>query len=111
MMKDDDNIRLKHMLDAANKILEFTNGITQKDFEADEKLSLAVTRLIEIIGEAANNISEEIKENSPDLPWRSIVAIRNRLIHGYFDLDMNIIWNIISKDIPSLAKSLTAMIR
>ena len=84
MMKDNDNIRLKHMRDAVNKILEFTNGITQKDFEADEKLSLAVIRLLEIIGEAASNISTEIKEKSPDLPWQSIIAVRKQVAGHYF---------------------------
>ena len=102
MSLDEDFVRLRHMLDAAAKVVQFTKGRTRSDLEKDEKLPFALTRLLEIIGEAANQTSQEFRLKHPDLPWRSMTATRNRLIHGYFDVDLDVIWTISSQDIPSL---------
>jgi uncharacterized protein with HEPN domain len=104
MGANEDAVRLKHMLDAANKAVEFAKGKSRGDLEKDEKLALALVRLIEILGEAANGLSEAFKEKHPNIPWRSIIGTRNRLIHGYFDVDLDIVWNIVTKDLPSLVK-------
>ncbi len=103
-------LRLRHMRDAAEKILAFTKGLSPADFHTDEKLQLAVIRLLEIVGEAGNGLSDEFKEQHPEIPWSQITATRNRLIHGYFDVDLNIVWKIISQDVPTLAQSLQALI-
>jgi uncharacterized protein with HEPN domain len=106
MLPDKDRIRIQHMLDAAERIAAFTDGISKEQFLDDEKLNLAVIRLFEILGEAANNISEDLQEKYNDIPWREIAGIRNRLIHGYFDVDLNIVWQIIQQDIPPLISNL-----
>jgi len=72
----------------------------------DEKLTFALVRLLEIVGEAAKNISEETRQKHPQIPWREIAGTRNRLIHGYFDVDLDIIWQIMTYDLPSLISEL-----
>lgn len=103
-MANEDAVRLRHMLDAADKAVEFSVGKTRKDLDSDEKLALAMVRLLEVFGEAANALSESFKEKHPDVPWWSIIGTRNRLIHGYFDVDLDIVWNIVTVDLPPLVK-------
>jgi len=69
-------------------------------------LTLAVIRLLEIIGEAARSLSHEIKDKNPQIPWKQISGTRDRLIHGYFDVDLDIIWNIVNRDLPPLIEEL-----
>ena len=106
MPRTEDIVRLRHMLDAAQKISEFTKKCDRKDFDKDEKLTLAVVRLLEILGEAAKKVSEQCQQQHPEIPWRQISGTRDRLIHGYFDIDVNIVWKIVSDDVPSLVKQL-----
>jgi len=101
---NEDAVRLRHMLDAANKALEFTEGKSRGDLDSDEKLALALVRLLEIFGEAAAGLSEEFKGKHPDIPWRSVIGTRNRLIHGYFDVDLDIVWNIVTRDLLPIVK-------
>ena len=102
MSKTEDLTRLRHMLDAARKALEFTRNCDRADLDRDEKLALSVVRLLEILGEAAKTVSEQCRERHPEIPWRQIGAARNRLIHGYFDVDLDVVWNIVSTDLPVL---------
>ena len=106
MSTEQDRTRLRHMLDAADKIIEFTHGLSTDAFRADEKLQLAVVRLLEITGEAANGISDAFKEQHLEIPWMRITATRNRLIHGYFDIDLAIVWKIVTENIPPLREQL-----
>lgn len=110
MLPDKDRVRIQHMLDAAERIIVFTDNIPKKQFQEDERLHLAVIRLFEILGEAANNISDDIREEYHDVPWREVAGVRNRLIHGYFDVDLNIIWQIIKEDIPPLISNLQSIL-
>jgi len=110
MSADQDSLRLRHMRDAAEKILAFTKGLAPADFHADEKLQLAVIRLLEIVGEAGNDLSDDFKEQHPEIPWSQITATRNRLIHGYFDVDLDIVWKIVSQDVPTLAQRLQTFV-
>ncbi|MBK8050846.1 MAG: DUF86 domain-containing protein [Anaerolineales bacterium] len=95
-----DAIRLRHMLDAAQKALAFVDGRDRSDLESDEMLALALVRLIEILGEAATRVSPEVQAELPGIPWRQIAGTRNRLIHGYFDVDLDIVWAIVQDDLP-----------
>ncbi len=106
MSKHDDRVRLHHMLDAALKASEFVAGRTRTDLNQDEKLTLALVRLLEVLGEAATQVSEGTRKLYPQIPWANITATRNRLIHGYFDVDLDIVWEIVSADLPVLTKSL-----
>ncbi len=103
-MKRDDRIFIKHILDSAKKIIYFTDGKNRNDLDLDEKLSLAIVRLFEIIGEAANSISNDFQEAHMDIPWGKLISMRNRLIHGYFDINYDIVWNTVKQDIPNIIK-------
>jgi len=102
----DERVRILHMRDAARKALEFMQGRSRKGLDEDEMLTLALTRLLEIIGEAAKNVPEEIKVSYPNIPWRVIGSTRDRLIHGYFDVDLDVVWDIVTNELPSLVKDL-----
>ena len=104
-----DQVRLRHMLDASIKAVSFTNGLERTDLEQNEQLVLALIRLLEIIGEAAVQVTKETKNKYPSFPWQPMAATRNRLIHGYFDVDMDIIWKIITRDLPNLIEQLKHM--
>jgi len=101
-MKRDDSVFLKHILDSAKKINEFTHEKTREDLDLDEKLALAIIRLFEIIGEASNSISDDFQNKHQEIPWVKLISMRNRLIHGYFDVNYDIIWKTIKQDIPEL---------
>ncbi len=98
----DDLVYIRHAIDAAEKIQSFTRGKSRADLDTDETLALALVRLLEIIGEAANCVSPALIQNNPDVPWKKMIAMRNRLIHGYFDINYDIIWDTILNDIPRL---------
>lgn len=106
MSKSKDIVRLHHMLDAARKATELTKSCQRSALDKDETLALAVVRLLEILGEAAKNVSEEYRQDYPAIPWREIAGTRDRLIHGYFDVDLDIVWKIISVDLPALISQL-----
>ena len=110
-MSKRDRVYLLHMLESAQKVVEFTRGCTRQDLESNEMLALAIVRLIEIIGEAANALSPECRAQQPDIPWRSIIGTRHRLIHGYFEVDLDIIWTIVSRDIPELMPQLDELLQ
>ena len=106
MSKAEDIVRLRHMLDAAQKAIVFIHNCTRVDLDKDEKLALSLTRLLEILGEAAKSVSDHCREENPLIPWRQIAGTRDRLIHGYFDVDLDIVWKIISTDLPVLVEHL-----
>lgn len=110
-MRKDDITRLNHMLDAAKEIEDMSSDISRSDLDDDRKLSLALVRLLEILGEAASSTSKETQIGYPEIPWKYIVGMRNRLIHGYFDIDLNIVWSTINNDIPPLIPKLKKVIR
>ncbi len=92
-MNDNDRIRLQHMLEAAREAISFVEGMNRDDLARDRKLALSLIKEIEIIGEAATRISAEVKHSIPSIPWAKIIGMRNRLIHGYADIDFDILWD------------------
>ena len=105
-MQRDDIACLHHILDAAEKAVSFVKGKARKDLDTDEMLSLSLVRLLEIIGEAANGVSLTFRDRFPHIPWRKMTGLRNRLIHGYFDVNLDIVWDTILEDLPPLLKDL-----
>jgi uncharacterized protein with HEPN domain len=103
--------RLRHMLDHAREAVAMTKGRTRADVVADRQLSLALVRLLEIIGEAAARIPQQDRALYPNIPWPQIVSLRNRLIHGYDSVDLDILWQILVKDLPPLIETLQAVVR
>ena len=106
----EDITRLRHMLDYARKAVRFTRGRSRAEFDDDEVLALATIHAIEILGEAASAISPNLRRRHRDIPWDLISGTRNRLIHGYIDVDLDIIWTIIKHDLPPLIKQLDRII-
>jgi uncharacterized protein with HEPN domain len=101
-MARDDRVFLRHMLDAAQKAKEFINGRSRNVLDSGEMLALAVVRLLEVLGEAARSVSQEFKNRLSEITWKQISGTRDRLIHGYFDVDHDIIWAILTRDLPPL---------
>ena len=94
------------MLDAAREAISFTAGRSLSEFAANRMLSLAVLKSIEIVGEAASRVSPETRALLQDLPWSQMVGIRNRLVHGYFDIDHERVWTTVQDDLGPLAARL-----
>jgi len=101
-MNSDDVIRMRHMADAAQEAIEFATGRIRADLDIDRMLVRALTKDIEIIGEAAARVTLETRWAFPSIPWPSIITMRNRLIHGYFDIDLDLVWSTVAEDIPPL---------
>jgi uncharacterized protein with HEPN domain len=80
-------------------------------FAVDELAQTAVIRWIEVIGEAARGVSEELRRAHPEVPWRQIVAMRNVLIHGYFDIDVDLVWSVARNDLPKLGAQVRAILQ
>lgn len=98
------------MIDATEEVLSFIYRKTEIEFRKDRKLILSSIKEIEIIGEAASKISPDFKKQHPEIPWDEIIRTRNRLIHGYFDINLNIVWKTVARDLPDLAKKLKELI-
>ena len=109
-MRDDDRIRIRHMLDAAREAMAFAAGRDRSDLDTDRMLLLSLVKCVEILGEAASRVSGEAQAASPQIPWPDIVAMRNRLIHGYFDIDPDIVWSTATRELHDLLPLLEALI-
>ena len=102
MSQHDPIVALRHMLDHAREAVELAQGRSRADLGADRLLQLALTRLVEIVGEAAGRVPGELQSRHPALPWREAIGARNRLIHGYDFVDLDILWEIVATDLPRL---------
>ena len=109
-MRRDDLIRVRHMLDAAGEAVLFARNRTRKDLDNDRMLTLSIVKSVELIGEAATRISKEVRDTYPEIPWTDIVAMRNRLIHVYFDIDLDRVWDTVTDDLPPLISALENII-
>jgi uncharacterized protein with HEPN domain len=110
-MPKDDRVRLRHMLDFTVKALHFAEGRARADLDEDELLALGLVRLLEMVGEAASQVSPPTRERLPGVPWRKAIGMRNILIHGYADLDLGVVWETIEQDLPPLRKALEEALR
>ena len=109
-MKKKDIIYIKHIRDAINSILEYTKDLNKNDFNSKEIIQDAVIRRIEIIGEAVKNVSIDFREVYSNIPWKKITGMRDKLIHGYFNVDVERVWNVIINDIPVLKNQIEDII-
>ncbi len=101
---------IRHMLDFSRQAVDFTRKCRRADLDSNTMLTLAVTRLIELIGEAARKVSDDTRSHHPEIPWQQIIGTRDRLAHGYIEIDHDIIWRIVTVDLPSLIKQLEKII-
>ncbi len=105
-----DKIRLQHILDAIIEIEHFIKGVDFDDFSSNSMLFSACIRQLEIVGEAANRLSDNLIASNTDVEWRKITGLRNMLIHEYFGLDDKLIWNIIQKNMPDLKEKVSKIV-
>ncbi|MBD5803329.1 hypothetical protein AZOA_27650 [Azoarcus sp. Aa7] len=108
-MRVEDGVRIRHMIDAAESALRFINGRQRADLEQDEMLSFALVRAVEVIGEAASKVTAEGRAEVPDVPWAAVTGMRNRLIHAYFDINLDILWATVEQALPRLLKQLKSV--
>jgi uncharacterized protein with HEPN domain len=106
MSRRDPHLRIRHMLDHAREALEMARQRTRQDLDESRELELSLVRLLEIVGEAANRVPDEQRERYPTIPWQDIVDFRNRVIHGYDAVDLDIVWEIVEQDLPALVQAL-----
>lgn len=110
MPRKEDIIRLRHMLEAANNAFGYAGRKTREDFLKDAQCQDAVIRRIEIIGEAASRLTPGCLTEFPQIPWKNIINMRNRLIHAYYDINLNTVWSTVAEDLPPLITSLEKII-
>ena len=106
MSRHSDVTSLRHMLDHASEAVGFVQGKTRADLNNTRLLQLGLLRLVEIIGEAATRVSKEGRAKNPAIPWDDIVGMRNKLIHGYDTVDLDILWDTVTDDLPRLIEEL-----
>jgi len=109
MSKRDDSVVLQDILAALERIRGYTNGMDSDTFLSDIKTQDAVIRNLEILGEAAKLLSTETKEMYPDIPWRDIAGTRDKLIHDYFGVNVDVVWGIVVNDIPAMLTELESI--
>jgi uncharacterized protein with HEPN domain len=97
---------LRHMLAEAEYLARASAGVTRDQYDADETLQRAVTRSLEIIGEAATRVGPEFRAQHPAIEWRAMTGMRNRLVHEYFGVDQDLVWEVLQSKIPDLQKHL-----
>ncbi|CAN5233272.1 DUF86 domain-containing protein [soil metagenome] len=106
MKKPDNRQRLRHILDAVAKIETYLQDFDKEKFQNDEKTSAAVTWQLAVIGEAVANLTRDFRSNNSQIAWNKISGTRNHLIHGYFSIDFDIVWETTQNDLPILKKQI-----
>ena len=106
MSRRDDSVPMRHMLDPAREAVAMVRGRSRRDLDTDRMLQLALTRLVEIIREAAKRVTPEGRARFPYIPWQDAVTTRNRFIHGYDTIDYDIVWQIATQELPALVAAL-----
>ena len=106
MSQRDDETRLRDMLDYSQRAIEAIRDRSRADLDRDVVLSAALERFVEIVGEAAVRVSEQRQALMPDVPWRQIIGMRNRLIHGYGAVDRDVLWDVVHNDVAELIANL-----
>ena len=109
-MRRDDAAYLLDMLVATRDAVNFADGLSYDAYLGDQRHQLAILKAVEIVGEAASRVSAETRELHPDVPWREIVGMRNRLVHAYFDVDLRLVWDTVHGDLPSLVAQLELLV-
>lgn len=110
-MKRSNKLFIEDILDATTKIEKYTKDLSYEDFVKNQMIIDAVVRNLEIIGEAARNIPKSIQKKYKDVPWNRMIGLRNIVIHGYFGIDLSIIWEIITKNLPETKPSLLKILK
>lgn len=105
-MKKDPRVLITHILNCIESLEKYSKGVKKEEFLENEEKQDAIVRKVEIIGEAVSNLEQKFKENYPDIPWQDISDMRNKLIHEYFSVDLELVWEVVQKDLPLLKSNL-----
>lgn len=108
-MQREDAVYVGHMEEVANKIRHRVAGITRVDFDADEDLRLALTHLLQTIGEAASRVSKGFRAANPEFPWAAIVGMRNKVVHDYMNVDDDVVWETATKEMEPLLRAIARL--
>ena len=111
MARHDDRVTLRQMLDSTEKALVLSETRSRRDLDDECVVTLALVQLLQIIGEAARRVSEHLRHQHPEVPWGEIIALRNRLVHGYDTVDLDRLWEILTGDLPGLKVHLERTLR
>jgi uncharacterized protein with HEPN domain len=109
-MQKDDLVFVGHMLDMARRALAISQNKKREDFDGDETLALALTHLLQVIGEAARKISKSFTDQHPEIPWRAIIGMRHKVVHNYLYVDRDVVWDVVTRDLEPLAASLSKLV-
>ena len=109
-MRRDDGAYLLDWMVAARDAVDFADGLSYDEYPGDRRHQLAILKAVEIVGEAAPRVSAETRKLHPDVPWREIVGMRNRLVHVYFDVDLRLVWETVRGNLPSLITQLERLV-
>jgi uncharacterized protein with HEPN domain len=109
-MSPRDLVYAGHMLDTAKKAVGKTQDLSREAYDADENLRLALTHLVQIIGEAGRKVSPEFCSGHPEIPWADIVGMRHKVVHDYLGIDEDIVWRVVTEDLPQLVAALDPLI-
>jgi len=102
MLLDTDLTRLRHIVESSQEAIGYAQGLTRAEFETQRPLQHSVVRCIEIIGEASCRLSDNLRKSNPQIPWVDIISMRNRIVHAYFDIDVDVVWKTAIEDLPFL---------
>lgn len=105
-----DRIRLQHMLDAGSEAIRHAHGRVRTDLETDRQLEHSLVRCLEVVGEAANNVSVGLRESHPEIEWKQLVSMRNRLVHAYFSTNLRVVWRTTTEELPPLVAALATIL-
>ena len=101
-----DRERLEHMKTAIDRILRYTSGKSYEDLVSDDMMYYAVVKNIEIIGEAANMLTQSFQQSHPETPWKMVKGMRNYIVHEYFQIDSAVVWDVVNRELPILQKQI-----
>ena len=110
MSEINEQLFLKDILEAVHRIQSYMDGVDYDQFQKDTKTQDAVLRNVEIIGEAAKQLSETVRQQAPQIPWRNIARMRDKLIHHYFGVNLDVVWHVTQNDLPALMTAVEAML-
>lgn len=110
MTRRDDRVYIGHMNDTANKAITFVAGLSREDFDNNEQLRLAITHLLQVIGEAARRVSQDFRDTHPEIPWKAIIGMRSKVVHDYLNVDEDVVWDTVKNDLAPLVLELEKLL-
>jgi len=110
MLPERDRVFVGQMVEAASAAIEFTEGLHKETLLEDRLVAFAVVRAIQLVGQAARVVSEDVKAANPDIPWHQMIGMRNVVVHDYADVDLTLVWKTVRDDLPGLVQRLTRLL-